>query len=264
MGAYSPSFGKIVRILCVASKLLAHIVASALTSFSCARQITASAQHRDFAADGGATGPTGRYIPGMNRRTAFLAPFFLAAFTLPALAEKIPLATLSEYLNSLTTLEADFTQVNSDGTIATGKIFIKRPGRVRFEYAPPDRSLVIAGGQQVAIFDAKSNQPPEQYPLKRTPLNLILAEDIDLGRAKMVVGHSEDGTSTRVLAQDPENPDYGTIELVFTADPVELRQWVITDDLGAQTTVILGETKKGGNLGATLFDITAEAQKRGN
>ncbi|WP_309663392.1 outer-membrane lipoprotein carrier protein LolA, partial [Tabrizicola sp.] len=91
-----------------------------------------------------------------------------------------------------------------------------------------------------------------------------LAENIDLGRAKMVVGHSEDGTSTRVLAQDPENPDYGTIELVFTADPVELRQWVITDDLGAQTTVILGETKKGGSLGAALFDITAETQKRGN
>ena len=200
----------------------------------------------------------------MNIRTALLAPLALVAFTLPALAEKIPLATLSTYLNGLSTVEADFTQVNADGTIATGKIFIKSPGRVRFEYAPPDRSLVIAGGQQVAIFDAKSNQPPEQYPLKRTPLNLILAERVDLGRAKMVVAHTDDGTSTRVLAQDPENPEYGSIELVFTADPVELRQWIITDDLGAQTTVILGEMQKGGQLGASLFDITAETRKRGN
>jgi outer membrane lipoprotein-sorting protein len=186
----------------------------------------------------------------MNRRLALLAPLaFLLPF--PAAAEKIPLATLSAYLNSLTTAEADFTQV------------INRPGRVRFEYAPPDRSLVIAGGQQVAIFDAKSNQPPEQYPLKRTPLNLILAKDIDLGRAKMVVGHSDDGTSTRVTAQDPENPEYGTIELVFTDNPVELRQWVITDDLGQQTTVILGEMNKGGKMKASLFDITAETAKRG-
>jgi hypothetical protein len=53
---------------------------------------------------------------------------------------------ISAYLNGLTTVEADFTQVNSDGTISTGKIYIKRPGRVRFEYGPPDRSLVIAGG----------------------------------------------------------------------------------------------------------------------
>lgn len=200
----------------------------------------------------------------MNIRTALLAPLALAVFTLPALAEKIPLGTLSSYLNSLTTVEADFTQVNSDGSIATGKIYIKRPGRVRFEYAPPDRSLVMAGGQQVAIFDAKSNQPPEQYPLKRTPLNLILAENIDLGRARMVVAYTEDGTSTRVRAQDPENPEYGSIELVFTADPVELRQWIITDDLGAQTTVILGAMQKGGQLGASLFDITAETQRRAN
>ena len=199
----------------------------------------------------------------MNRRFALLAPLAFL-LPLPAAAEKIPLGTISDYLNSLTTVEADFTQVNSDGSISTGKIYIRRPGRVRFEYAPPDRSLVIAGGQQVAVFDAKSNQPPEQYPLKRTPLNLILAENIDLSRAKMVVGHTEDGTSTRVRAQDPETPEYGTIELVFTSNPVELRQWIITDDLGQQTTVVLGELKKGGNMGARLFDISAEMKRRGN
>ena len=199
----------------------------------------------------------------MNRRFAFLAPLAFL-LPLPVAAEKIPLATLSGYLNGLTTVEADFTQINSDGSISTGRIYISRPGRVRFEYAPPDRSLVIAGGQQVAIFDAKSNQPPEQYPLKRTPLNLILAENVDLGRARVVVGHEDDGTSTRVLAQDPETPEYGTIELVFTSNPLELRQWIITDDLGAQTTVILGEMKKGGQLGARLFNISAETAARGN
>ena len=208
------------------------------------------------------------YIRGMNRRTLFLAPALLApaallALSAPVLAEKLSLGTLSKYLNSLTTVEADFTQVNSDGSVSTGRIFIKRPGRVRFEYNPPDKALVLAGGQQVAIFDGKSNVPPEQYPLKRTPLNLILAANIDLGRAKMVVGHSADATSTRVKAQDPEHPEYGTIELVFSADPVELRQWVITDDLGQQTTVILGTMKKGGSLGEGMFSITNEKNKRG-
>ena len=71
-------------------------------------------------------------------------------------------------------------------------------------------------------------------------------------------------TSTRVRAQDPEFPEYGSIELVFTSDPVELRQWIITDDLGSQTTVILGEMIKGGALGASIFDITAETAKRLN
>lgn len=199
----------------------------------------------------------------MNRRTAILAPLALLALGTPALAAKIPLSELSRYLNSISTLAADFTQINADGSIATGKLYIRRPGRVRFEYSPPDKSLVIAGGQQVAIFDAKSNQPPEQYPLKRTPLNLILAENIDLGRARMVVGHKEVENTTRVIAQDPDNPSYGTIELVFTGSPVELRQWIITDDMGSQTTVILGDMTKGGNMPASYFDITREVQKRG-
>lgn len=202
------------------------------------------------------------YIGNMNMLRALLAPLVFVALTLPAQAEKIPLGEISAYLNSLTTAESDFTQVNADGSISTGKLFIKRPGRVRFEYAPPDDSLVMAGGGQVAIFDAKSNQPPEQYPLSRTPLNLILRESVDLSRARMVVGHDEVENATRVLAQDPDHPEYGTIQLVFTANPVELRQWVITDDLGSQTTVILGEMRKGGDLPPSLFNITTEQDKR--
>lgn len=200
----------------------------------------------------------------MNRRTALLAPLFALALGLPVRAEPVPLAQLSAYLNALTTAEAEFTQVNADGSISTGKLFIKRPGRVRFEYAPPDRSLVMAGGGQVAIFDAKSNQPPEQYPLKRTPLNLILARNVDLTNAKMVVGHYEAQDTTRVVAQDPENPEYGTIELVFSNDPVALTQWVITDDMGNKTDIILDRMVLGGDLPPSLFSITLEQQRRGS
>ena len=200
----------------------------------------------------------------MNMYRALLAPLFALALAFPAAAEKIPLNAISKYLNALSTAKSDFTQINADGSIATGKLYIKRPGRVRFEYAPPDRSLVLASGGQVAIFDAKSNQPPEQYPLTRTPLSLILAENIDLARAKLVVGHKEAENATRVLAQDPDHPEYGTIELVFTANPVALRQWVITDDLGQQTTVILGEMATGTNLPPSMFNIANEVQKRNN
>ncbi|MFA7433329.1 MAG: outer membrane lipoprotein carrier protein LolA [Gemmobacter sp.] len=201
----------------------------------------------------------------MNRFDRILAPLALAlALALPVKADPIPLAELSRYLNGLGTVESPFTQVNPDGSIATGTVRISRPGRVRFEYAPPDRTLVLADGQQVAIFDPKSNQPPEAYPLRRTPLNLILARDVNLSQALMVVGHREDGTTTRVTAQDPEYPEYGTIEMVFTAAPTELRQWVITDDAGGQTTLILGDMRKGGSLNNSMFDIRLEAQRRGH
>jgi outer membrane lipoprotein-sorting protein len=198
----------------------------------------------------------------MKISRAVLAPLALIATLLPAQAEKISLGTLSDYLNGLTTVETEFTQVNADGSISTGTLIIKRPGRVRFEYAPPDSSLVLASAGSVAVFDSKSNQSAEQYPLSRTPLNLILARTVDLGQSGMVVAHSDDGTSTRVTAQDPAHPEYGTIEMVFTDGPVELRQWVITDDTGQETTVILGELRKGGSYGASVFSISAEEARR--
>lgn len=217
---------------------------------------------RQVMARGDAGVPCLPYIERMKPLRALFAPLALIALAFPAMAEKIPLNDISAYLNRLTTAETEFTQVNADGSIATGKLFIKRPGRVRFEYAPPDRSLVLASGGQVAIFDAKSNQPPEQYPLKRTPLNLILDEKVDLGRAKMVVGHQEVEATTHVMAQDPEHPEYGTIELVFTAAPTTLRQWIITDDLGQQTTVILGTLAEGADFKPSLFSITDEVNRR--
>ncbi len=179
-----------------------------------------------------------------------------------ASADKLSLNAISNYLNSFSTAKGEFTQINADGTISTGTLYMRRPGRVRFEYAPPDNALVMAGGGQLAIFDPKSNQPPEQYPLRRTPLSLILERNVNLARAKMVVGHKSDGKTTTVVAQDPEHPEYGNIQLVFTDNPVQLRQWVITDDSGTQTTVILGDLTLGVSIHAGKFDIVLETRNR--
>ncbi len=199
----------------------------------------------------------------MFRLRAFAAPLALLLLALPAQADKLSLSQISAYLNGLRTAEADFTQINGDGTISTGRLFIKRPGRVRFEYAPPDQTLVMAGGGQVAVFDGASNiGMPEQYPLRRTPLNLILEANVDLARRSMVTGHDHDGTATVVTAQDPEHPEYGSIQLKFTDDPVELRQWVINDSSGQTTTVALGPLETGGEISARLFSIPQEIDAR--
>ncbi|MGR3323786.1 MAG: LolA family protein [Pseudooceanicola sp.] len=190
-----------------------------------------------------------------------LAPVLALALAVPAWAEKLPLGQISAYLNDLETAEAKFTQVNADGSISTGKLFIKRPGRVRFEYDPPEEALVLAGSNTVAIYDGKSNTGPATYPLSQTPLSIILARNVDLGRASMVTGHHSDGKTTTVRAQDPENPQYGNIQLVFSGPPVELRQWVITDDTGTETTVILGALETGNALSDTLFNIEQENAK---
>ncbi|KPP84318.1 MAG: Outer membrane lipoprotein-sorting protein [Rhodobacteraceae bacterium HLUCCO07] len=197
----------------------------------------------------------------MTMKQLVLASATAIAFATPAWAEKLSLAAISEYLNGLQTAQGAFTQINDDETISTGTIYISRPGKIRFEYDPPDKTLVLASAGAVAIFDPKSNQGPESYPLNRTPLKIILAEKVDLDRADMVVDHSYDGTATTVTAQDPEHPEYGNIQLRFTGDPVELRQWIVNDDSGSSTTVVLRELETGGDLPFRLFDIERNTRR---
>jgi outer membrane lipoprotein-sorting protein len=189
------------------------------------------------------------------RFIALLTAYMLTA--LPAAAQQLSLNTLSNYLNQLTSAEASFTQINGDGTISTGTLYMRRPGKMRFEYNPPEQALVMANNGAVFVFDRKLGGDPETYPLDRTPLGLILARNVDLSRANMVVAHGYDGTATTVTAQDPENPEYGSIQLKFTDNPVELRQWIITDDGGGQTTVVLGALERK-QLANSLFNVERE------
>lgn len=199
-----------------------------------------------------------------KRILSFIAVLALAFASGAASAQQLSLAQISGYLNQLQTAQGGFTQINADGTLSTGQIYIKRPGRIRFEYNAPSNALVMAGGGSVAIFDPRSNTGPDRYPLNQTPLSIILQDNVDLDRADMVTNVVSDGTTTTVTAQDPDNPNYGSIQLVFTANPVELRQWIVTDEFGSETTVILNDLIPGGAIGDILFNITAETRKRGN
>ncbi|MDO5647127.1 outer membrane lipoprotein carrier protein LolA [Paracoccus sp. (in: a-proteobacteria)] len=196
----------------------------------------------------------------MKLKTLALAPVLALGLALPAWAERISLNEISRYLNSLTTVTSEFTQINPDGTISTGTVFIQRPGRVRFEYNN-DNTLVLASGGTVAVFDGKRGSDALQYPLSQTPLSIILDANVNLGRPGMVTGHTERNNGTIVTAQDPQRPQNGNIQMVFTA-PTELRQWIVTDDTGQKTTVILGEMRKGGSIPASRFSIVNEQERR--
>ena len=189
------------------------------------------------------------------KRLVTLAAALLVSFSSAALAqEKISLNATSAYLNGFKTAQSTFVQYNEDGSRSTGTLYIKRPGRMRFEYDPPDGGIVIAGGSTVVVHDKKSNQPPESYPLSRTPLSIILARQVNLGRANMVTGHGTDGELTIVRAQDPEHPEAGSIDLKFADNPVRLSQWIITNENGQRTAVVLNGLETGQSLSDGIFN----------
>ncbi len=199
----------------------------------------------------------------MDRRAVLLTGV-AALVVAPAAAEPIPLNRISAYFNALETVEARFTQFNGDGSISTGTLYIRRPGRMRFEYDPPEQALVMAGSGRLAVFDNRSNSvKPEEYPLRRTPLNILLEKQVDLAQRDVVVGHSGDAAATTVVARDPKNPDIGQMEFTFAEGPLRLAEWVTVDSLGARTRVVLTQLKTGGRLRQRLFNIPQEIQSRG-
>lgn len=195
-------------------------------------------------------------------RIALAPALVFLSTSLPAMAEKLSLKELSAYLNGLGTVQAEFSQTNDDGSKAKGLLTIKRPGRMRLEYGGINDPLVLGAGGQVGVFDPGSNEPPTRFPMSQTPLSIILARNVDLTTARMVVSHTEKNGDTIVRAQDPKHPEYGSIDLIFSATPV-LKAWVINDDAGGRTTIQLTKMRLGGSVPDSKFNIRSEAKKRG-
>ncbi|MGB0659582.1 MAG: outer membrane lipoprotein carrier protein LolA [Mangrovicoccus sp.] len=189
------------------------------------------------------------------------ALFALLTAALPAQAKPLSLSQLAAYIDTLQSVQSRFVQVNADGSQSRGTLSLKRPGRARFDYDDGEL-LVLASGGQVAIFDKYSGGHPAQYPLKRTPLNLILARKVSFDQPGLVVQHKESGERTLIVAQDPESPELGHIALYFEESPMRLAEWILTNESGEQTRVVLGPFSEKKSLGPSLFSIQNEINKR--
>lgn len=167
------------------------------------------------------------------------------------------LLRISNYLNGLGTLEGNFVQVAPNGELSRGTFQMRRPGRLRFDYRPPNPALIVADGTWVGVCDREINTF-ERYPLSETPLDLLLRDRVDL-RTEGAVSSIEAGEGQlRVTALDPDAPEHGEITMIFNSSPLELRQWVVRDAQGLKTTVALSETRANVSLNPELFVIEDE------
>jgi outer membrane lipoprotein-sorting protein len=105
---------------------------------------------------------------------------------IPAVEDEEAIAQASAYLASLENMQGDFLQVGPDGSVTEGKFYLRRPGRMRFEYNAPENLLVVADGTWVAVKDSAA--PAQRYPIASTPLSLFLARDINLSENARVLG----------------------------------------------------------------------------
>ena len=171
-------------------------------------------------------------------------------------ADQALVAQIETYLNDQKGLTANFLQVAADGSTRTGKAWLERPGKMRFEYDPPDKQLLVAGYGLLVYHDPQLDQTTN-IPLDSTPLGILLAKHVDLTSGNVVITN---------IQQQPGEDDItvirkgkaaaGSLTLMFSTDPLELRQWVVNDAQGRQTRVTLYNVKPGGPYPNALFEYS--------
>ena len=146
---------------------------------------------------------------------------------------------LNAYFNGFTTLQGDFLQFAADGRRFEGKLYVQRPGKMRFEYRPPVTMEVVADGTSVAIRDRKL-ATQDLYSIGQTPLKFLLKDQISLERDTTVTGVSTKGDILSLKLEDRSTLG-GTSKITLNFDLAAntLRQWVVIDPQGYETSVSL-------------------------
>ena len=177
-------------------------------------------------------------------------------------AEPYSLANVSQYLKNLKFLKANFLQTNPDGTKSSGAILIKRPGRMRFEYYKPDKTLVLVSAGTLAIFDPKGDEDPITYPIKNNPISLILKDKVDLLNSEIVEDYKVSIEEAVLTIRDPKKPERGSVELVFSGAKLELDKFTIKNENGSSTSISLKDIEYPQKINETLFSIPLETNRR--
>lgn len=178
-----------------------------------------------------------------------LAPAAAAglAFGVPAIAQtSSTLASVQAHLKSTSSMTADFVQTDRNGQRLSGKLTLKRPGKIRFQYQKEVPLLIVGDGSRLTVIDYEVKQV-QSWPVKNSPLGALLDPDRDLGQyAKIVPTGNNEVLSVEV--KDPKRPEYGTITMVFIRDGtapagLRLRGWVALDSQNNRTRIDLSNQR---------------------
>jgi outer membrane lipoprotein-sorting protein len=166
--------------------------------------------------------------------------------------DRADVARIEGYLNGLSTVKASFQQYTDSEGLAFGRIYLRRPGRLRVEYDPPSEIVLVADGTLLSYYDAELNHI-EQVPLKLSPMWFLLRADVHLGGDVTVTQFKKAANSILIGLVQSDEPDAGSVVLELGDKPLELRQWTITDSAGSQVRVGLYDAEFGVDLSPALF-----------
>lgn len=173
------------------------------------------------------------------------------------------LQKIETYLNNIKSLQATFVQMASNGATAEGRLFIKKPNKIRMEYADPVNVLIVGDGNFIVYNDIELEQVTH-IDYDDIPASLILGDDIKIDGDKIkVIDFYQDSGTTSITLDYSEKGDLGPITLVFSNNPMELKQWKIVDPQSVEVSVSLYDAQKDIPLEDKIFKFKETKKKKG-
>jgi outer membrane lipoprotein-sorting protein len=189
-------------------------------------------------------------------KSIHLLSFILFSFLLSTAHAAVDSALVRRaetYLNNITGLSGDFTQI-ANGQTDTGKFSMLRPGRVRLDYNRSPIQL-IADGRDLYFFDRSLDQITT-VPLTSTPAGILVRPNINLRTADITVSETMSDSKTFSLRMHiKDSPGLGNMLMVFDNNPVRMRGWTVTDATGVSTEVKFSNLRTQTNFARNHFQI---------
>lgn len=174
---------------------------------------------------------------------------------------KYTIQRIERYLSGINTIVSDFTQVAPDGSLTNGKFYMKRPGKMRWQYNPPTPILMVSSGSELVYYDYELEQE-SHIPLDGSLISFLAQDKIVFGGKVGITQFSNQANMIRIEVAQKDKPTEGKLMLEFSDKPLQLRSMVVTDAAGQVTNVALQNAKFGEQLDQELFVFKSPARKR--
>lgn len=182
-----------------------------------------------------------------------LAPAIIWAA--PVAAQSESLASVSAHLRGMTTMTADFVQTDRNGKSLGGKLSLRQPGKVRFQYQEGVPLLIIGDGRALWMIDYAVRQV-SRWPVGSSPLSVLIDPRKDMSSFARIVPSQVSG-QIWVEARDPKHPEFGTITIIFARGPgpggLMLQGWRVLDAQNGRSSVRLSNQRFGLPIGDATF-----------
>lgn len=167
---------------------------------------------------------------------------------------------VNDYFNRLPVLQGSFTQTSASGKQQRGKFHFMRPGRFRFDFAPPTRVVIISDGKNLAVQDYGLNTD-DRKDLTQTPFRPLLRTDVDLLRDAHI-SEVRQADDTILIGFTDTDAGTGSVKLMLGTEPViQLKGWIIRDNQNLETRVDLTEVRPISSIDQRLFDPSSRLER---